>query len=234
MLGAQGTCTAGAAAHAHRPPARCRPADQDRRDRFLLDRRRRRELARRLLSEPAGRRTAPTDFRDHEITVLNRGVNGEEARDMLARFETTVIAEKPDLVLWQVGTNSRAARSSASRRRSSLHRAGYRAAEGSGRRRHSDRPAIRAEGDRQAAMSQHGRAAATRTRKAIQRQPVPALRGDAPLARAPGHAVRDVRLARRAAHERLELCLRAQAPGRAHRGGRRRRSGVAAPHRGAR
>ena len=45
-------------------------------------------------------------FPKHEITVLNRGVNGEEARDMLARFETTVIAERPDLVLWQVGTNT--------------------------------------------------------------------------------------------------------------------------------
>ena len=42
----------------------------------------------------------------HEITVLNRGVNGDEASDMLARLETAVIAEKPDLVLWQVGTNS--------------------------------------------------------------------------------------------------------------------------------
>jgi lysophospholipase L1-like esterase len=45
-------------------------------------------------------------FPDHEITVLNRGVNGEEVQDMLARFETTVIGERPDLVLWQVGTNS--------------------------------------------------------------------------------------------------------------------------------
>ncbi len=45
-------------------------------------------------------------FPDHQITVLNRGVNGEEAREMLARFETTVIAERPDLVLWQVGTNT--------------------------------------------------------------------------------------------------------------------------------
>jgi acyl-CoA thioesterase I len=33
-------------------------------------------------------------------------VNGEEAADMLARFENTVVAELPDLVLWQVGTNS--------------------------------------------------------------------------------------------------------------------------------
>ncbi len=40
------------------------------------------------------------------FTVINRGVNGDEARGMLARFEREVIAEKPDLVLWQVGTNS--------------------------------------------------------------------------------------------------------------------------------
>jgi acyl-CoA thioesterase-1 len=41
----------------------------------------------------------------HDVTVLNRGVNGEEAGDMLERFETSVIAEKPDLVIWQTGTN---------------------------------------------------------------------------------------------------------------------------------
>ena len=45
-------------------------------------------------------------FPDHPITVVNRGVNGEEATDMLARFETSVIAEDPHLVIWQVGTNS--------------------------------------------------------------------------------------------------------------------------------
>ena len=54
----------------------------------------------RLAAELANR------FPGHQITVLNRGVNGEDARDMLARFETTVIAERPDLVLWQVGTNT--------------------------------------------------------------------------------------------------------------------------------
>jgi acyl-CoA thioesterase I len=42
----------------------------------------------------------------NDITVLNRGANGEEAPDMLARFDTSVIAEKPDLVIWQMGTNS--------------------------------------------------------------------------------------------------------------------------------
>jgi lysophospholipase L1-like esterase len=45
-------------------------------------------------------------FPHSDITVINRGVNGEEMPDMLARFETAVLAEKPDLVLWQVGTNS--------------------------------------------------------------------------------------------------------------------------------
>ena len=46
------------------------------------------------------------EFVDHDFTVLNRGVNGDTAPDMLARFERGVLAEKPDLVLWQVGTNS--------------------------------------------------------------------------------------------------------------------------------
>jgi acyl-CoA thioesterase I len=45
-------------------------------------------------------------FPGHDITVLNRGVNGDEAADMLVRLDRAVIAEKPDLVLWQVGTNS--------------------------------------------------------------------------------------------------------------------------------
>jgi lysophospholipase L1-like esterase len=42
----------------------------------------------------------------HDIAVLNRGVNGEETPNMMARFATGVIAEHPQLVLWQVGTNS--------------------------------------------------------------------------------------------------------------------------------
>jgi acyl-CoA thioesterase-1 len=46
------------------------------------------------------------EFVDHDFTVINRGVNGDTATDMLARFERGVIVEKPDLVLWQVGTNS--------------------------------------------------------------------------------------------------------------------------------
>jgi acyl-CoA thioesterase I len=45
-------------------------------------------------------------FPAHGITVLNRGVNGDETDGMIARFEKDVMAANPDLVLWQVGTNS--------------------------------------------------------------------------------------------------------------------------------
>jgi lysophospholipase L1-like esterase len=40
------------------------------------------------------------------ITVLNKGIGGEEANQMAARFDADVIDESPDLVLWQVGSNS--------------------------------------------------------------------------------------------------------------------------------
>ena len=40
------------------------------------------------------------------ITVINRGVNGDTAREMLARFDRDVFAADPDLVLWQVGSNA--------------------------------------------------------------------------------------------------------------------------------
>ena len=45
-------------------------------------------------------------FPGRDIVVLNRGVNGQETHEMMARFATDVIAAHPDLVLWQVGTNS--------------------------------------------------------------------------------------------------------------------------------
>jgi acyl-CoA thioesterase-1 len=45
-------------------------------------------------------------FPGREITVLNRGVNGEEANNMMARFAADVLAAHPQLVLWQIGTNS--------------------------------------------------------------------------------------------------------------------------------
>ena len=45
-------------------------------------------------------------FRGHSFRVINRGVGGEEIGDMLKRFNEAVISAKPDLVLWQLGTNS--------------------------------------------------------------------------------------------------------------------------------
>lgn len=41
-----------------------------------------------------------------DITVLNRGVGGEDAPEMMARLQNQVINAKPDLVIWQVGTNA--------------------------------------------------------------------------------------------------------------------------------
>jgi acyl-CoA thioesterase-1 len=50
------------------------------------------------------------DLRDHlpgvEIRVLNRGKGGEDAAEELERLGRDVIAEHPDLVVWQVGTNA--------------------------------------------------------------------------------------------------------------------------------
>jgi acyl-CoA thioesterase I len=45
-------------------------------------------------------------YPNQSITVINRGVNGEEVADMVKRFDQGVVAAKPDLVLWQLGTNS--------------------------------------------------------------------------------------------------------------------------------
>jgi len=41
-----------------------------------------------------------------EITVINRGVGGQEVGEEINRFQRDVIAEHPDLVIWQVGTNA--------------------------------------------------------------------------------------------------------------------------------
>ncbi len=38
------------------------------------------------------------------VAVLNRGVGGDDVDDMLARLPS-IIAEKPDLVIWQTGSN---------------------------------------------------------------------------------------------------------------------------------
>jgi lysophospholipase L1-like esterase len=47
-----------------------------------------------------------TAYSNVEITMINKGNGGEEAPTELRRFGTDVIAHKPDLVIWQVGTNA--------------------------------------------------------------------------------------------------------------------------------
>lgn len=44
-------------------------------------------------------------FRGLDVVVVNRGVSGEAAAATAERLKTLVALEKPDLVLWQVGTN---------------------------------------------------------------------------------------------------------------------------------
>jgi lysophospholipase L1-like esterase len=41
-----------------------------------------------------------------EIRVINRGKRGEDALEEAARLDRDVIAERPDLVIWQFGTNA--------------------------------------------------------------------------------------------------------------------------------
>ncbi len=41
-----------------------------------------------------------------DITVVNRGVGGEDAPEMMKRIKTAVLDANPDLVIWQVGTNA--------------------------------------------------------------------------------------------------------------------------------
>jgi acyl-CoA thioesterase-1 len=44
-------------------------------------------------------------FPKSRVTVLNKGINGEQSKEMLARLERDVLAEHPDLVIWQTGSN---------------------------------------------------------------------------------------------------------------------------------
>ncbi len=44
-------------------------------------------------------------YPDQTVVVENRGRGGEEASETLARFEQDVLRRRPDLVIWQVGSN---------------------------------------------------------------------------------------------------------------------------------
>lgn len=41
----------------------------------------------------------------HRVRVINKGIGGEDAEQMVARFERDVLSFNPDLVIWQAGTN---------------------------------------------------------------------------------------------------------------------------------
>lgn len=41
-----------------------------------------------------------------KVTVINKGVPGEDVREMMQRFQRDVLNEHPDLLIWQTGTNS--------------------------------------------------------------------------------------------------------------------------------
>ena len=41
-----------------------------------------------------------------DITIINAGKGGEDAPEMMKRLQEEVIDKKPDLVIWQVGTNA--------------------------------------------------------------------------------------------------------------------------------
>ena len=48
------------------------------------------------------RRKFPTS----DITIINRGMGGQDAPEMMKRFDAAVLDADPDLVIWQVGTNT--------------------------------------------------------------------------------------------------------------------------------
>jgi acyl-CoA thioesterase I len=54
-----------------------------------------------LLEENLRRMLGP----DVTVKVVNRGIGGEDADDMLARLSRDVLSQHPDLVIWQTGTN---------------------------------------------------------------------------------------------------------------------------------
>ncbi len=54
----------------------------------------------RLAVELAQRRPAAT------VEIINRGINGEDAWENLKRLQEDVIDARPDLVIWQMGTNA--------------------------------------------------------------------------------------------------------------------------------
>ena len=81
-------------------------------------------------------------FPDIDIRVINRGKGGEDAPEELVRLERDVVADDPDLVIWQIGTNAALRRLDPAVERDVLRR-GIALIKESGGRRRADGPAIR-------------------------------------------------------------------------------------------
>jgi acyl-CoA thioesterase I len=55
---------------------------------------------------PARLQERLSSFLNHQVLVVNRGRNGDRVRDMLSRVPSEVTSERPEVVIWQVGTNA--------------------------------------------------------------------------------------------------------------------------------
>ncbi|HSD41899.1 MAG TPA: SGNH/GDSL hydrolase family protein [Burkholderiales bacterium] len=51
-------------------------------------------------------RTLQRDLPGVKVTVINKGIGGQDVTQMLDRLERDVFAVEPDIVVWQVGTNA--------------------------------------------------------------------------------------------------------------------------------
>jgi lysophospholipase L1-like esterase len=51
-------------------------------------------------------RTLQRDLPGVKVTVVNKGIGGQDVSQMLERLERDVFAVEPDIVVWQVGTNA--------------------------------------------------------------------------------------------------------------------------------
>jgi len=177
----------------------------DRRIRIVLDGRLRHDVTRIHLSQPAGGAVASTisqcrHYRRH------RGQGGEDAPEMMKRLQAAVLDMKPDLVIWQVGTNA-VLRNLDPAETAKLVEEGIARIQAAGADlvlvdpQYSPRINERAESASQMVKL------LGRVRRAPPCRLFSALRGDARMAREAGDPDRQFRHRRRPAHDRLGLRL---------------------------
>jgi hypothetical protein len=130
------------------------------------------------------------------VRVVNRGRNGDRIGDMLSRLPADVIPLRPDLVVWQVGTNALLTDLEAKT-------IGTLFVRGDSRRSNRNRSAIRAQGVA-ARASRRSCSCYRRSGAPNRRGAFPQVRVDAVLARAASR-LRTVSRSGSIAYERLEL-----------------------------